>query len=133
MKKLFLTPLFLLGVATVQADDYPYLTFQTSDGAEVSVESSSLVITFENGKMMATSGGNSINLTLSDLAKMYFSAEATGIESTSTEPLKGAVEAFSLSGISLGKYENIEQARQALPKGIYVVKSQNNTRKIAVQ
>ena len=37
MKKLFLFLMLLLGTFTVHAEDYPYLTFEMTDGARVSV------------------------------------------------------------------------------------------------
>ena len=38
MKKLFLFLMFMAGTLTAQAADYTYLTFETTDGAKVSVE-----------------------------------------------------------------------------------------------
>ena len=38
MKKLFLSLMLLTGTLTAQAADYTYLTFETTDGAKVSVE-----------------------------------------------------------------------------------------------
>ena len=133
MKRTVFILFTLLGVATTQADDYPYLTFQTSDGTEQSIASSALVFTFADGKLKATNGINSLEIALTDLNKMYFNTEATGIEETTIREKEEEVEAFSLAGIPMGKYENIEQARHALPKGIYVVKGASKTLKIAVK
>ena len=38
MKKLFLFLMLMAGTLTAQAADYTYLTFETTDGAKVSVE-----------------------------------------------------------------------------------------------
>ena len=69
MKKTVLTSLALVMALTVQADDYPYLTFETVDGTKTSVSSTALTITIQNGKLMA----GSTELTLADLSMMYFS------------------------------------------------------------
>ena len=37
MKKILLLLTMLVGMLTVQAEDYTYLTFETTDGAKVSV------------------------------------------------------------------------------------------------
>ena len=44
MKKLFLFLMLMAGTLTAQAADYTYLTFETTDGAKVSVEASSLTV-----------------------------------------------------------------------------------------
>ena len=69
MKKLLLAFLFMVGGSTVEADDYPYLTFQTTDGAKTSVSVASLSLII-NGTTL-TAGLQSF--TLADLSKMYFS------------------------------------------------------------
>ena len=43
------------------------------------------------------------------------------------------VEVFTITGIFVGKYENVEKARTTLERGIYVVKNKNHILKIAVQ
>lgn len=59
--------------------DYPYLTFETSDGMTKSLSVESLYITFENGQLLATNADGDEVLVLSDLAKMYFSVDATAL------------------------------------------------------
>ena len=43
------------------------------------------------------------------------------------------VEVFTMTGISMGKYESMKQAQATLEQGIYVVKSKNKTLKITVK
>lgn len=135
MKKSLFFLLTLGAVATAQADDYSYLTFQTSDGQAQSVASASLVITFANGNLVATdNNGATTTLPLASLSKMYFSSESTGIDAPSSSiPTDEHVEVFTLAGISLGQYENLQQAETTLAKGIYVVKSPSQTLKIVVK
>ena len=59
----------MMGALAVHADDYTYLTFETADGAKVSVEASSLTITISGTTLTA----GSQSFTLSDLSRMVFS------------------------------------------------------------
>lgn len=121
------------------ADDYPYLMFQTADGSTTAVTASDLTITFSDGKLIATNAEGTQTLNLTNLSKMYFSAtgDANAIEDVkadgqlnmSQEP----VEVFTLTGISIGKYDTLQQAKSSLSQGIYVVKSASRTLKIAVK
>ena len=138
MKKYLSIILALAGIATAQAEDndYPYLMFQTADGTTTAVASSNLTITFSDGKLIATDANNGIQtFTLTDLSKMFFSATAdvTGIEETEAEEDDEAVEVFTTTGISLGKFENMKEAQSKLERGIYVMKSKSRTLKIAVK
>ena len=136
MKKQFITLLALAGMATAQAEDndYPYLMFQTTDGTTTAVASSNLTITFSDGKLIATDANTGTQtFTLTDLSKMFFSTDATGIEETEAETDNEAVEVFTTTGISLGKFENMKEAQSALERGIYVMKSKSRTLKIAVK
>jgi hypothetical protein len=136
MKKEFLFVLGLAGTLMAHADDYPYLTFLDTNGTEQSVAATGLVITFSDGQMNATdNNGKVTTISLSDLKKMYFSSTTSAIDSTETEEetKDSEVEVFTLAGNSLGKYEDIRQAKTALQKGVYVVKRSHQTLKIAVQ
>ena len=135
MKKTFIALMATLGVLTAQADDFGYLTFQTTDGTKVSMASTSLVITFENGNMIVSNGIENQTFALSDLSKMYFSdeTESSGIDETTLSEDNEAVEVFTLTGISQGSFDNLKQAQTTLQHGIYVVKSQRQTFKIAVK
>jgi hypothetical protein len=123
MKKIVLIVMALAGALAVQADDYPYLTFETADGTKTSVSSSSLTITIQNGKLIA--GSNEFNLT--DLSKMYFSTsdETTGIEELNFTTLDDAVDIYDLQGRKVNK----DQMR----RGVYVIKTRQGTRKVNVK
>ena len=114
----------LVGALTVQADDYTYLTFETTDGAKASVAVSSLTLTISGSTLTA----GSQTFTLSNLSKMYFSASdetATGIEEITAATLDEAAEIYDLQGHKVSK----DQMR----KGIYIVKSSNRTYKMIVK
>ena len=111
MKKLFVCMMLLTGTLAAQAYDYPYLTFQISDGTTKTVSVESLVITFNNGQMVATSGTDSQTISLSQLSKMFFSlsSDATAISELKAADVDGAV--YNLSGVRVKKAQ----------KGVYIL------------
>lgn len=116
----------MIGALTAHAGDYAYLTFETTDGAKVSVEVSSLTITISGTTLTA----GSQSFTLSNLSKMYFSTSdetsgTTGIEAVSAQELSEATEVYDLNGRKVQK--------DRLRKGVYVVKNKNGIFKIAVK
>jgi len=116
----------MVGTLTAHADDYTYLTFETTDGAKVSVAVSSLTIAISGTTLTA----GSQSFTLSNLSKMYFSTSdetsgTTGIRTISVQDLNEASEIYDLNGRKVSKDQ--------LRKGVYVVKSKNGTYKIAVK
>ncbi|MBR6036002.1 MAG: hypothetical protein IKP41_03460 [Bacteroidaceae bacterium] len=126
MKKFALLFLALVGALTVQADEtYPYLTFETTDGAKISVNTESLKLTI-NGTTL-TAGDQ--QFTITNLSKMYFSASdestTTGMEEITRATLDDATEIYDLQGRKVTK----EQMRT----GVYIVKTKDRTCKIVVK
>lgn len=126
MKKIALLFLTLVGALTVQADEtYPYLTFETTDGAKISVNTESLKLTI-NGTTL-TAGDQ--QFTITNLSKMYFSASdestTTGMEEITRSTLDDATEIYDLQGRKVTK----EQMRT----GVYIVKTKDRTCKIVVK
>jgi len=122
MKKNVLTLLLLLVAMMAQAADYPYLTFEMTDGQKTSVSVTSLSISIADGKL--TVGGQTFDL--SSLSKMYFS---TASETTDISVVKNSqlvidddAEIYDLQGRKVSK----DQMRH----GIYVVKTKNGTFKV---
>lgn len=131
MRKELLTLALLTGMLSAQADEYPYLIFQTTDGSRTPVEVESLTIQIVDGNLVA--GGKTFCLT--SLSKMFFATtpDATsGIEDLRSAE-NGTVEVYSLNGVSLGSYNNVSEAKQSLQRGIYVIKSGSKTFKVAVK
>ncbi len=135
MKKHSLFLLAMIWVTTAFADSYtyPYLTFETSDGSKQSVSVESLVLTVSDNQLVATNSSGTVNFSLSELSLMSFtSSPATYISDTESAE-ESAVEVFALSGLSLGRFANLQAARATLQNGIYIIKSKNVTQKIAVK
>ena len=126
MRKIFLLLTLMIGTLTTYADSYTYLTFETTDGAKVSVAASSLTITISGTTLTA----GSQSFTLSNLSKMYFSTSdettnTTAIRAISATELENATEIYDLNGRKVQKSQ--------LKKGIYVIKTKRGNHKIAVK
>lgn len=124
MKKIVLLCMALVGALSVQAEDYAYLTFETTDGAKASVAVSSLTLTISGSTLTA----GSQTFTLSNLSKMYFSTAdetATGISEITAATLDEAAEIYDLQGHKVAK----DQMR----RGVYIVKSNSRTYKMIVR
>ena len=84
MNKLLFAALMLAGsVQRVHAEEafaYPYLTFQTTDGTQQSVAAESLEITIEGSELVAQNATSGVRILLTQLEKMYFTANPSGIE-----------------------------------------------------
>ena len=125
MKRILLLLTTLVGVLTAQAEDYTYLTFETSDGAKTSVDISSLPVTINLDNSTLTIGDKTF--ALPNLSKMYFSkqSETTGIQEVSVITLDEAIDIYDMHGRKVNK----EQMR----RGIYVMKTKQGTRKVSVK
>ncbi len=132
MKKLFLTLLAVIAVLTMRADGYPYLLFKTADGTIHAMSVESLTMEITGSQLVVTNSEETQTFTLSDLDKMFFYENTTGIDEIfSTE--SGEVSVFTIMGIYVGKYPDANEALKTLDKGLYILKTKSNTVKIAVQ
>ena len=127
MKSFILGILMMIGTLPAMAGNYPYLTFELTDGAKVSVSVSSLSLSVNGNTLKA----GAQTFTISNLSKMYFSSTdetnggATAIEELTAEDLEGK-EIYDLNGHRL-------DSDAQLPRGVYIVKSKNKTCKIVVR
>ena len=115
---------FALLSTSAMADDFHYLTFETTDGAKVSVEISSLTISIDGATLMA---GNQ-TFVLSNLSRMYFSvsdetSSATGIRQLDNLNSQEILAVYDLQGHQI--------AKEQMKKGVYIVKTKGGTYKIA--
>ena len=123
MKKIVIIMMALVGALTVQAEEYAYLTFETTDGAKASVDVSSLTLTVSGNTLTA----GSQTFTLSNLSKMYFSntSETTAIEEIITATLDEAADIYDLQGHKVTK--------EQMKRGVYIVKTKSKTYKMIVK
>ena len=126
MKKILMLLTMLVGTLTVQAGDYTYLTFETTDGAKASVSVASDVTLTISGTTLTV---GSQSFTLTNLSKMYFSTsdETTGIETIENGQLTidNSTDIYDLQGHKVTK----DQMR----KGVYIVKTNSRTYKMVVR
>ena len=131
MKKLFMTLVVAdATVMTANASGYEYLTIQKSDGTMISLASSGLTITFENGNLIATQNGETTTLELNSLSKMFF-AETTDIQMPSNALETGDV--FDLQGRRVASKVQLKNLQNQLPKGFYIVKNGQKTVKVTIK
>ena len=124
MKRLLLFLMMMTGTLAMQAGDYPYLTFETTDGNKVSVSTESLTLTVSGTTLTA---GNQ-SFTLVNLSKMYFSTSdesTTGISETMTADLNEVTDIYDLKGNKVSKSQ--------MQKGVYIVKTNKGTFKMTVK
>lgn len=126
MKRVFLALATLcFGLTAIHAGDYSYLTFELTDGTKASVSISQLSLTV-NGTTL-TAGSQSFTLT--NLAKMYFSAtdesSTTGISSADIIGNDDITDIYDLQGHKVTKNQ--------MKKGVYIVKTKDRTYKIAIK
>ena len=134
MKKVMFLIVACLPLLAAHAESYPYLTFQKADGSLQSVGVEALEMTFQDGKLVYSNSTGTGTLKLADLAAMYFSStDATAITSPTADSGDGKVEVFSLQGVSYGTFANLQAMKESVPTGMYIVKTNGKTQKIAVR
>ena len=134
MKRFLLSSASLMLALAAGADTYPYLSFQSTDGSVVSfgVESLSMTFSDSGSKLTVTDGSTSQTLSVADLTKMFFAtSSATGISEVTTAD--GDMLVYTTSGTYVGKFANARSLDEAVEPGIYLVKQNGKTRKIAVR
>ena len=114
---------------SIHADDYDFLTFEQQDGTKKSITALGTVITFADGQAVATYGEETYEVTIADLAKMYFSAEdiTTGIE------VVPSVVALPQQGEQWFTTDGRQVPPTRLGKGVYIVKKNGQTFKTVVR
>ena len=113
----------LLGTSAM-ADDFHYLTFETTDGAKASVEISALSMTIDGTTLMA----GSQTFVLSNLSRMYFSVSD---ETSSATDIRQLDNLNSQEILAVYDLQGHKIAKEQMKKGVYIVKTPNGTYKIA--
>lgn len=112
----------LLGTSAM-ADDFHYLTFETTDGAKASVEINSLSMTIDGTTLAA---GNQ-TFALTNLNKMYFSVS----DETTTTGIRQLENLDSQDILAIYDLQGHQVEKSQLKKGVYIVKTKGGTYKIA--
>lgn len=130
MKRFMILSVLVVTAAFARATDYKYLVLQQTDGTVIPLSTDGLRLTFSDGNLVASDG---TTVSLSSLSMMCFSEDATAIETISYGNDVSAVDVYTVSGVLVGRYESISAAQQALHSGLYVMKNNGGTQKIAVK
>ena len=134
MKRLFLILSVMASTALAIAGDYIYLTLRTANGGETPLVVDNRRLTVSNGQLVATNSDGSVTFPLSELRVMYFSNDASGISTDIVSmPNDGAVEVYTTSGVLVGSYASLTEAKATMKRGIYVIKTNDKTFKIVLQ
>lgn len=111
---------------------YPYLSFTGSDAQVHSIGVDGLVVTFADGKIMASNGRENVELPLAQVAEFHFSRDASGVKEAEVAG-EGAVDVYTASGVSAGSYASCREAAASLPAGVYIVSRGSESFKIVVK
>lgn len=130
MKRFMILSVLVVTAAFARATDYKYLVLQQTDGTVIPLSADGLRLTFSDGNLVASDG---TTVSLTSLSMMCFSEDATAIETISNGNDVSAVDVYTVSGVLVGRYESISAAQQALRSGLYVMKNNGGTQKIAVK
>ena len=125
MKKLMMLLTLMMGTIGMKAADYPYLTFELTDGSKASVSVSSDVAMTFSGTTLTI---GSETFTLTNLSKMYFSTSdetTTGISALETADSNEIEAIYNLQGHKV--------SRDQMQRGVYIVKTKKGTSKITVK
>ena len=113
-----------LPFAATEGNDFTYLTFETTDGTKASVAVEGLPLTINGTTLTA----GSQEFTLTNLTKMYFTADdqsTSGISTVMAADLDEATAVYDLKGCQVSKSQ--------MRHGVYIVKTKQGTYKVNVK
>lgn len=113
----------------MSAVEYPWLTFRMADSSEVSVAADGLVMNYADGRLTLSSDRVDRSMDVADIRSMRFTSESVGISGIS-EAVSSVAEYFTADGISVGVFDSVDEARHALPSGVYVARGTFSTFKV---
>lgn len=131
MKRLLFLFFLALTWDNVVAEEYPFLNIEQANGDVTTYESTGVKFTFADGKLIVNQNGSQTSFTLTDLSKMYFST-TSGINSIDQEDEK-SYDVISISGVKLGKFQDLSDMQNKLEKGVYIIKKGQQKYKITVK
>lgn len=127
IKSLILAALAFPMIAT--SANYTWLTFQMSDGSDISVAAEGLSINYTDGNLLLKSSTIDLSLATDQVRSMRFTAFEAGTDRI-IDILSSEADYFDLSGKNAGRFTSSEEARKVLPPGTYIVRSKEKTIKL---
>lgn len=134
MKKILLTFFAALVIssslsASAATDDF--VSFEDTNGQVKSISAQGLSITFSDGKLIAATGSESLEIPLASLGAIYFN-ETNSLDVVICEDVSEAT-VYTSAGVQLGTYPTVDEAKANLPAGIYLIDTGSQTIKIVVK
>lgn len=111
------------------AADYQWLTFRMADNSEVSVAADNLSINYRDANLYLKSATVDQTIAVAQIKTMRFTSSAAGINDVDAN-LPCEADYYTVSGVKVGRFTSIEDARKNLPSGIYVTKGEGKTFKV---
>lgn len=112
------------------AVDNSWLNFRMIDNTVLSVASDNLLINYIDGTLHLTSPTVDQTIPVTEIRSMQLSSETSGIGIPEQGNESSVLEYFNAAGLKAGAFSSQEEAKEALPSGIYIVKSGEKSRKV---
>lgn len=132
MKKAIISGIVAVAAFGAMAQS-PQFVFVTGQGEHHVMESTGLVITFEEGTLVATNSSQTLTLPVSTLASMGYTDEEPKQDSINEIFAGEGCTYYSTDGVEQGKFASTDAARKALKPGVYVIKSNGASLKIMLK
>lgn len=129
LKQLLLTGLLVLP-SVLWADTNMWLTFHMSDNTELSVPAGNLKMDYSEGVIRISADSVNNTIEVNTIKSMKFTSSPAGIDDIIDNSQGQDKELFDLSGVRIGTFGSLDDARTMLPSGIYVVKNGNRSLKV---
>lgn len=127
--KHFLIAAALAFSMSAYAADYPWLTFKLADNSELSVASDNLEISYSDGNLTLSSPTVNQIIPVATIKSMQFTSQSSSVGDVAIAA-SGLSDYYSITGVKVGRFASVEEARKALPSGVYIRKSKDKTYKV---
>lgn len=127
MNKFLITVVLVAGGIASATAQYESMELTTLEGKTDYISLSDLSITFDEGNLIARAGsGATVTIPLVEMDYMQFSSEEAGITTIVSEISRSnPTEIFEISGVSRGTFSSLLEAKEALPAGVYLLRTAN--------
>ena len=133
MQKIGMVLAMLVCAVMTQAGEYGYLVFTNTSGTTTALTVSNLSATVNGSTLVVTNDDGTVNFTLPELSSMQFSTTDTVTALEYVIDGDKPVQVFSISGASLGTFDNLVQAVRQLSAGAYVISNGSISQTIVVK
>lgn len=135
MQKIGMVLAMLLCAVLVQAGTYAYLVFTNTEGTKTALSVTDMTMKVNGTQLDVTNTAGTVNFALTDLAAMQFSEDGETLPAGIVNVLNAdaPVTVYSISGASLGTFDNLVQAAQQLGTGAYVISNGSISQTIVIK